>query len=178
IVQFETAKNIYLYAWYVYRFFTVAEHQALTCLELSLREKLLDKVPKSYYPRSEKPMLRTLLRYAIDNSLIRNEGFSEWHEAARKRAKYRYEIEQIKKMSDEGLESIEVDYSNIAVMDEDKNFQYVEDLKVGLIQHRNEYAHGSTMLHNYSLGTFRVVTEIINQVYSENKLSGQTHVSS
>jgi len=167
IIQFETAKNIYLYAWYVYRFFTVAEHQALTCLELSLREKLLGEVPKSYYPRSEKPMLRTLLRYAIENKLIKNEGFSAWHEAAEKRAISRYNIEQIEKMSKEGLERIEVDYFNIAVLDEDKDFQYVDNLKAGLVNHRNAYAHGTTMLHNYSLGTFRVVTEIINQVYSD-----------
>src|SRR5688572_27292016 len=38
-IQFETAKNLYLYAWHVYRFFAVAEHQALTCLELALRER-------------------------------------------------------------------------------------------------------------------------------------------
>jgi hypothetical protein len=38
-VQFETTKNLYLYAWFVYRFYPVAEHHAYTCLELALHER-------------------------------------------------------------------------------------------------------------------------------------------
>src|SRR2546426_803333 len=37
--QFETAKNLYLYAWFVYRFYPVCEHHALACLELALRKR-------------------------------------------------------------------------------------------------------------------------------------------
>jgi hypothetical protein len=37
-IHFETAKNLYLYAWFVYRFHNVAEQQALTTLEFALRE--------------------------------------------------------------------------------------------------------------------------------------------
>ena len=72
IIQFETAKNIYLYAWYVYRFFVVAEHQALTCLEMALRFRYADEIPKSYYSRSKHPMLASLFRYAIDKNYIKN----------------------------------------------------------------------------------------------------------
>jgi hypothetical protein len=43
MVHFETAKNLYLYAWFVYRFYPVAEQQALTALEFALREKLTEK---------------------------------------------------------------------------------------------------------------------------------------
>lgn len=39
VLQFETARNVYLYAWFIYRFYPVAEHQALACLELALRER-------------------------------------------------------------------------------------------------------------------------------------------
>jgi len=38
VLQFDTARNVYLYAWFVYRFYPVAEHQSLACLELALRE--------------------------------------------------------------------------------------------------------------------------------------------
>jgi len=40
VLQFETARNVYLYAWFIYRFYPVAEHQCLACLELALRERL------------------------------------------------------------------------------------------------------------------------------------------
>jgi len=40
-VQFDTARNLYLYAWNVYRFHVVAEHQALSTLELALRTRLI-----------------------------------------------------------------------------------------------------------------------------------------
>jgi hypothetical protein len=30
---------------------------------------------------------------------------------------------------------------------------------------RNEYAHGSTDLHNWALRSFQIVSEIINQLY-------------
>lgn len=33
---------------------------------------------------------------------------------------------------------------------------------------RNHYAHGSTALHKTVLGTFRIVSEIINAVYATN----------
>lgn len=39
-VQFETVRNLYLYAWFVYRLRPVVEQQAYSCLELALREYL------------------------------------------------------------------------------------------------------------------------------------------
>lgn len=36
-IAFDTAKNLYLYAWYVYRFFAVSELQALVALEMALK---------------------------------------------------------------------------------------------------------------------------------------------
>jgi len=42
VLQF--ARNVYLYAWFVYRFYPVAEHQCLACLELALRERLKEEI--------------------------------------------------------------------------------------------------------------------------------------
>jgi hypothetical protein len=39
-IHFETAKNVLLYAWCVYRFHMVAEQYALSTLEFALRERL------------------------------------------------------------------------------------------------------------------------------------------
>jgi hypothetical protein len=37
--QFDVCRDLMLYAWFVYEFYTVAAHQALVCLEFALREK-------------------------------------------------------------------------------------------------------------------------------------------
>ncbi len=42
-IVFDTARNLYLYAWFVYRFYNVAEQQVFACLEMALREHLKDK---------------------------------------------------------------------------------------------------------------------------------------
>ena len=81
-VQFETAKNLYLYAWFVYRFFPVAVHQSLACLELALRTRLVEEIrTRKVDFKGKKPSLHHLLDFANKTSLIRNEGFSRWVEA-------------------------------------------------------------------------------------------------
>src|ERR1035438_4977252 len=40
VIQFDTTRNVYLYSWFVYRFYPVAEQQSLACLELALRKRL------------------------------------------------------------------------------------------------------------------------------------------
>jgi len=164
-IQFETAKNIYLYAWYVYRFFPVSESQALSCLELALRERYKDELPKKYWNRKYDPSLRPLLSYAIDRDFIKNEGFEIWHQRAEMRASQRFQDEKIEEMGAKGLSEIEIDESQIEVTDADRNWDYIEILKENLPKIRNNYAHGSTILHNQVLVTFQVVSEIINQIY-------------
>jgi len=93
-VQFETARNLCLYAWLVYRFYPVAEMQALAALEFGLRERFPAPLPASHWSnRKRDPTLHALLRYAADQGLIKNEGFSRWHAAARRKAHDRQEFE-------------------------------------------------------------------------------------
>lgn len=54
-VHFETAKNLYAYAWFVYRFHAVAEQQALTSLEFALRLRLKDEIAQSSPKRTRLP---------------------------------------------------------------------------------------------------------------------------
>ncbi len=161
-IQFETAKNLYLYAWYIYRFHPVAEHHALACLELALRERYSKEIPK------EKPTLHHLLRYAIDRGDIKNEGFREWHAAVKNRAEYRYSVEKSKEMQEKGLDQIELHYEEVKITDIDRNLDYVKIIWETLPKTRNLYAHGTTMLHNTVLGTFEIVSEIVNQIYPED----------
>jgi hypothetical protein len=166
VVQFETARNLYLYAWYVYRFYPVAEHQVLTCLELGLRERIGGSLPPKYLRRpSDVPTMRPLLRYAIDCGLIRNEAFRQWREYVQRRAENRYRDEQVAAMIEAGLESCELRYENAVPNEQDKDYDYLAVLKEVLPGIRNSLAHGSTNLSNQVLGTFELVQEILNQLY-------------
>lgn len=168
-IQFETSRNLYLYAWHVYRFFPVAQSQALCALEFGLRERLPKRLPEGYqHPRQPQPMLAGLLRYAIDQDLIRNQGFRRWHRAAEDRARQRRSMEIIQTMMiDQQFESIEVHEDEpVNVTPEDQSWDLVQLLRTGLPDLRNELAHGSSMLTNQVLGTIELVAEILSQIYA------------
>jgi hypothetical protein len=81
IVQhFETVKNVYLYSWFIYRFQPVAEMQSLACLEYALRVRLAAEILAGKL-KAKRPGLQKLMRYAIDNQLVKNEGFARWVQA-------------------------------------------------------------------------------------------------
>jgi hypothetical protein len=166
-VHFDTARNLYLYAFYVYRFYPVSEHHALACLELALRDRYEKEIPKKYYARSRFVTLKPLLQYAVDKGEVKNEGFKRWRESAEIRARSRYSMEKLEEMRDKGMDRIDLDYSEAKVTDIDRNQAYVVDLVKILPKLRNNYAHGSGILHSSVLGTIQIVSEIINQVYPE-----------
>lgn len=72
--QFNIAKNLFVYSWYVYSFSNVAELKAISTLEYALRMKLNKK----------KLRLRASLDFAIENNLIIDsrlyEKEKEWNE--------------------------------------------------------------------------------------------------
>lgn len=164
VLQYETARNVYLYAWFVYRFYPVAEHQALACLELALRERLKEEI-RTGKIKGKRPMLRSLLDYAVAQGLVRNEGFSQWQNRGEIRSRARVEMEKFREMSDKGLTEMTWDESDIQITAEDLDWDYVKMLPELLPMVRNEYAHGSTQLHNWALRSFQIVSEIINQLY-------------
>lgn len=165
MLQFETARNLYLHAWFVYRFYPVCEHQSLACLELTLRKRYEHEAPNEYHNRDGKLYLRGALRYAISHGYVKHEGFRRWNEAAQRRAIHRYEMEKRNEMYIKGLKQIGLDYSEVTVIDADRNWEYLNSLEEYLPELRNHYAHGTTMLRNQVLTTLEVVSEIINQIY-------------
>jgi hypothetical protein len=111
-------------------------------------------------------MLFGLLNYAVDNGLVRNEGFRRWHEASHQRAMERRSFERIQMMKDQNLDELTWDENeSIAVTPEDQQWGLVEILRKGLPDARNEQAHGSTQLTRHVRGTIELVAEILNQVY-------------
>jgi hypothetical protein len=164
VLQFETARNVYLYAWFVYRFYPVAEHQSLACLELALRERLKEEI-RTGNIKGKRPTLRPLLKYAVDHGIVRNEGFSAWQNRGEIRSRSRVEMEKLRKASEKNLTEITWDESDIQITAEDLDWDYVKMLPDLLPMLRNDYAHGSTDLHNWALRSFQIVSEIINQLY-------------
>jgi hypothetical protein len=58
-----------------------------------------------------------------------------------------------------------LDESDIQITAEDLDWDYVKMLPGLLPMVRNDYAHGSTQLHNWGLRSFQIVSQIINQLY-------------
>jgi|SRR5664280_491543 len=164
VLQFETARNVYLYAWFVYRFYPVAEHQSLACLELALRERLKEEI-RTGKIKGKMPTQRPLLKYAVDHGLVKNEGFLAWQNRGEINSRHRVEMERLREASDKNLAEITWDESDIQITAEDLDWNYVKMLPDLLPMLRNEYAHGSPDLHNWALRSFQIVSEIINQLY-------------
>lgn len=164
--QFETARNLYLYAWFIYRFYPVAEHHSLACLELALRDRLKSEIDAGKIAfNGKKPTLKPLLKYAIEQKLVRNEGFEIWRDRGAINSRARVEMEKTREMMEKKLDEISWDESEIEVTSEDLDWDYAAVLADTLPQLRNMHAHGSTNLHDLTLMSIRSVCEIINQLY-------------
>jgi len=162
-IHFETAKNLYLYAWFVYRFYPVAEQQALASLEFALRERFPDFVKEQERKRGFG--LKKLMSYAIENNHIRNEAFPTRERWAWRRAEMRHSFERMQEMISAGIESMEVDRSDVVVTQDDLDCDWLGIFRETIPKIRNNYAHGSAHLMPTGLHTFEMVVELINQLY-------------
>lgn len=169
ITHFETGKNIYLYAWFAYRFYPVADLHVRTTLELALKERIgkgnLREASKAV---EKKPGLNAYILYAIKQEWVRNEGFQRWWDSARVRAEHRASMELIYEMERTGATEAMFDPTQVEIIGQDKNWDLLGALAESIPKIRNEYAHGSSMLHNKVLGTFELVAEFINQLWPES----------
>jgi hypothetical protein len=129
-----------------------------------LRERLKEEI-RTGKVKGKRPALRLLLKYAVDHGLVRNEGFSAWQNRGTTNSRARVEMEKIREASETNLSEITWDESDIQITAEDLNWDYVKMLPDLLPMLRNDYAHGSTDLHNRALRSFQIVIEIINQIY-------------
>lgn len=162
-IYFETAKNLYLYAWFVYRFYPVAEQHVLASLEFALRERFPDFVKE----QSGKPGfgLKKLLKHAIENDYLKNELFTTREHWAWKRAEMRHSIEITEKMMASGLNRIEYSDSDVQVTQEDLDSDWLGVFQEVIPDIRNRHAHGSGDLMPSVRHSFEMVTELINQLY-------------
>ncbi|WP_371194603.1 hypothetical protein [Glaciecola sp. SC05] len=145
---FETAKNLSLYSWFVYRFHQVSELIAFSALEVALKEKYLLENPSG---RSEKKQGRLtlfkLLEYGKKNQWIKNEGFSSLYRRARRFAEEKknrekaeaHDFEKEPEMFCEEPTAQEID-------DALRSIDLVSAVTENTNKHRNNLAHGSNTL--------------------------------
>lgn len=165
-VQFETTKNLYLYAWFVYRFYPVAKHHAYACLELALRERFeAEMIAAGERKREFGPGLKRLLEHAVSSGVLKDENFSAWQYRTERRAQRRTEDELWEEAQRNGLNEITFDEAQYEIKEVDRDHEYLSTLLKTLPWLRNHYAHGTTSLDNQALWKIKLVAEIINQLF-------------
>ncbi|MGE0673117.1 MAG: hypothetical protein AB7O64_08685, partial [Methylibium sp.] len=179
-IHYDTARNVYLFAWHVYRFHVVAEQQALASLEMALRLALLrrglvDERGAAVAQRSQPPNgqrrsrplgLSQLMSMAAKAGLITNEGLTRREQWAQRLAEERQSIEQIRFMEQNKLDRMVLPDIPVVPSEEEREFDWLAQFVEGLPRLRNEYAHGSRMLHANVLRTFQIVCDLINQLWA------------
>ena len=170
VTQYEVARNIYLYAYNVYRFYMVAQHQALVALEFAIKECIGKEKIKLYGKKIKKGNgLAACLYYIFDKELIDNADFPIWQHRHRRDAEQKYMSEKSDEMDEKGLEKIELNYNEIVYEEYSLEWDYLKVLSKSMPDLRNMHAHGSTTLYNQVLLTFENVTTIINTIYNPKK---------
>ncbi len=171
-VHFETAKNLYLYAWFVYRFYPVAEQQALATLEFGLRERLALLYPDMCGPNSKRiPGLSKMLETARKDELISNSGMRATERQAMLRARNRVSDDATRRLIESGAEFTEFDPNSAILEPQDYSDDALSIFMKTLPAIRNTYAHGSFTLNPDVLGTFEIVTDLVNQLYPADALA-------
>lgn len=162
--HFETAKNLYLYSWFVYRFHPVAEQQALASLEFALR----DRVASLKGERNDtggRSGMSALLKRAQALGLIRNDALRSRARWATELARERYRREALEKMIGLNIEKMILEETSVQPTDADFAYDWIGNFVEILPRIRNSHAHGTSMLYPNVLRTFDIVSDLINQLY-------------
>ena len=156
-VMFDTARNLALYAWFVYRFIPVAERHAYSTLEYVLKKKMEESAENS---TKQDKGLKKYLTHAIEAGWISYKGI----EIAEHRIRIRQRENE--RFISAGLAR---PYSDEQI--EDAGRDYLKNLPDHLSKIRNEYSHGSEMIHGHtnSLSALSRCRDLINQLYKAPK---------
>lgn len=141
--HFETARNLLLYAWFVYRFIPVAELHAYSTAEMALKERAKQESLQAN-------TLAPLLKIAIKRGWIVDEAFTN---VRREREAMEREREWRRQL---GLAS---------TPDEKDAQRHCKMLLDSMPHLRNDLAHGSKTLHPGGVGTLAICADLINQLF-------------
>jgi hypothetical protein len=163
-IHFETAKNVWLYSWFVYRFHMVAVQYVLTTLEFAARTRF-ESLGLISSDAAAKPGLGFLLKEAQKRGLITNVRFGPSKRRAYMRAKERKAMEVMRSMLAQGVQEQAWEFTESDVRDEDWE-DWLSNLIKSIPEHRNDHAHGTPMLYSTVLGTFDIVHDLICQLWN------------
>lgn len=152
--HFDTARNLLLYAWFVWEFIPVAELHAYGSVEMALRTKM------GYEQDGRGPHLRPLFDEAIRRSLLQDVGFRHFH---RRRAKQQEFAEILAQAVD----------STAPQGPPPSPQAYCRVLARWLPYFRNRLAHGSRMNMGHGLWTLELCADTINQLYLSTSSPGR-----
>lgn len=160
---FETAKNLSVYAWFVYYFHTVAELIGFIALEAALLDRAQTENPARDLTRS--PGISKLLKEAIQKKWLTEESMPDRALIARMRVQQRKIIESIRTQSESStIPEPTVD----EIAEEESTMQLLPQIINSAPALRNDLAHGKFWLHNNSATTLRTTSRIINQLFTES----------
>lgn len=140
---FNTARNVLVYSWHVYRFTVVAELQAYSTLEFALRERM------GIGGNSDGPGLARLLKRAAREGLLSDDTF------AAMRSHPQWPVITGNSLIDANSDRQVVEARGHVVI-----------LSEALPMLRNTLAHGSSSVWPDALSTFRLIAVAINWMYA------------
>jgi hypothetical protein len=176
---FETAKNLSLYSWFVYRFHQVSEMVAFAAMEMALRERYLKENPpveesasestEKTKKKSRNPSLGRLLQHARNENWIRNDRFSFSRDWAYRNAQEKKMKETIASgILDTVISAPVAEPTEKEIEQEMEKLDIVDTLVTYAPQVRNDLAHGSTSLGRGSINGLLKAAEVINQICLEH----------
>jgi hypothetical protein len=136
--HFETARNLIVYSWFFYPFNVTAELAAYTTVEFAVRSKFNDR--KTHFQK--------LLKKAVDDGLIKDQGFS-------------IPVQRVAAIREHNAEFP----AEFQIPETTLLRQYSDTLARTIPFLRNQLAHGNAVLHNHGESTVRVCAEVINQLF-------------
>jgi hypothetical protein len=155
---FDTARNLYLYSWFVYRFLTVAELQAYAAFEYALGKRIENE------SAGRVRGLNNRFDFAIKKGWLRAEGVRRYQQSAKRRKEFAEEQEQLYKdylKHEDGWRSPD------SRTEAEHAAEYLQNLKSGIPKLRNSIAHGNPMLHGRAGLTLEICCDLINQLFPE-----------
>lgn len=144
-VHFDTARNLMLYSWLVYRFHPVAELHAFSSVEYALNRRA------GTAPHRIGPGFKRLLQRAVSEGWIHDDGFRHYRQIAARREEAVPEEAEVLGMEEVVRPKVQ---------------SYVETLVETLPFLRNELAHGSAHLAPSGKRTLALCCDLIDQVFS------------
>lgn len=163
--QFNIAKNLLLYSWFIYPFFSVAEMHVMGVLELSLRTRIGVAGMKDLKRMKKRHGLFSYIEYARGKGWIRNEDFSAYHRAPFDIGRQNYLAQKIGEMQERGLKEIQIDYDESEIPTENP-VDYIGILLDTVNEIRNIHAHGDPMLYPASAWqSFEMCCDFVDALY-------------